>query len=318
MNPYKKITIIIPFLNEGVEVEETVKNIKEHAKIPFDIILINDGSTDKYNYFQVAQKYNCIYREHKNRVGVASSRDEGVLLARTKYILLLDAHMRVYQDDWLENIITHLEELSDNLLCAATIPLDLDGNKTSEKIGYGAYWDFNTSNIHWVTKITSEEKKSRRVEVPCLLGASYAFDRDYWLKLKGLEGLSSYGLDEQFICLKNWIMGGKSYVALDVKFGHKFRDNTTVPYELNSPDFIRNILLVAEMFYSTSFQANLLSFLKEQNGLDFLMYQIASLEIYQERIVSTKLFFKENATRSFSELVSYNDYFIQSRNEECT
>ncbi len=51
MNPYKKITIIIPFLNEGVEVEETVKNIKEHAKIPFDIILINDGSTDKYNYF---------------------------------------------------------------------------------------------------------------------------------------------------------------------------------------------------------------------------------------------------------------------------
>lgn len=49
MNPYKKIMIIIPFLNEGVEVEETVTNIKEHAKIPFDIILINDGSTDKYH-----------------------------------------------------------------------------------------------------------------------------------------------------------------------------------------------------------------------------------------------------------------------------
>ncbi len=32
MNPYKKITIIIPFLNEGVEVEETVKKYKGACK----------------------------------------------------------------------------------------------------------------------------------------------------------------------------------------------------------------------------------------------------------------------------------------------
>ena len=55
-------------------------------------------------------------------------------------------------------------------------------------------------------------------------------------KIKGLEGLSSYGLDEQLMCLKNWMMGGKAYVASDVKFGHKFRNASTVPYVTKSSD----------------------------------------------------------------------------------
>ena len=51
------MTLVIPFLNEGIEVEETIKSIKSHTTIPFDIILINDASTDGYNYGQIAQMY---------------------------------------------------------------------------------------------------------------------------------------------------------------------------------------------------------------------------------------------------------------------
>ena len=72
------MTVIIPFLNEGIEVGETIKSIKSHTTIPFDIILINDASTDGYNYGQIAQMYDCIYHEHKARVGVTSLRDTRV------------------------------------------------------------------------------------------------------------------------------------------------------------------------------------------------------------------------------------------------
>ena len=118
MNLNKEMTVIIPFLNEGTEVEETIKSIKSHTTIPFDIVMINDASTDEYDYEKVAKTNNCVYCKHKTRVGVASSRDEGVLLAQTKYVLMLDAHMRVYQDDWLEKILSHLKELPEDLLCA--------------------------------------------------------------------------------------------------------------------------------------------------------------------------------------------------------
>lgn len=102
------LTVIIPFLNEGKEVEATIRSLKEHTQIPFEIILINDASTDGFDYKSVAMRYNCIFREHHQREGVAKSRDEGVLMAKTPYILLLDAHMRIYQNDWQERIIEHL------------------------------------------------------------------------------------------------------------------------------------------------------------------------------------------------------------------
>ena len=37
----KEMTVIIPFLNEGIEVEETIKSIKSHTTILFDKRCIN-------------------------------------------------------------------------------------------------------------------------------------------------------------------------------------------------------------------------------------------------------------------------------------
>ena len=34
MDFYKEMTVIIPFLNEGIEVEGTIKSIKSHTTIP--------------------------------------------------------------------------------------------------------------------------------------------------------------------------------------------------------------------------------------------------------------------------------------------
>ena len=227
---------------------------------------------------------------------------------------MLDAHMRVYQDDWLEKILSHLKELPEDLLCAATIALDFDGNRISKDIGCGAYWDFDTMSIFWNYKNIDKREQRKRVEVPCLLGASYACRREYWLKLKGLEGLSSYGLDEQMMCLKNWTMGGKSYVALDIEFGHKFRNASNVPYFKTPEDFLRNILLIAELFYSAQYQSALYSIFAESHGNDFILRQVSDLEINKERILSTKQYFKENTVRTFSELIEYNSNFIKSWN----
>ena len=41
-----KLTVIIPFLNEGEELGNTLRSIREHADGEVDILVINDASTD--------------------------------------------------------------------------------------------------------------------------------------------------------------------------------------------------------------------------------------------------------------------------------
>lgn len=75
---YSPLTVIIPFLNEGDEVENTVKSIRETNREYIEIILINDCSSDGYDYEKVATIYNTQYIVNPQRMGVAKSREIGV------------------------------------------------------------------------------------------------------------------------------------------------------------------------------------------------------------------------------------------------
>jgi len=44
------------------------------------------------------------------------------------------------------------------------------------------------------------------MKVPCILGDSYASSKKFWKKIKGLNGLKSFGLDEQYLSLKTWLV----------------------------------------------------------------------------------------------------------------
>lgn len=63
-NAAAQLTIIIPFLNEGEEIANTVASIIDTTIGSPSIMLINDASTDGYDYQSVADKYNCLYILH--------------------------------------------------------------------------------------------------------------------------------------------------------------------------------------------------------------------------------------------------------------
>src|ERR1035437_1876874 len=114
------LTIIIPFLNEKEELEQTLEDIHQHLYELIDVILINDNSNDGYDYRSVAERIGAKYVENRERLGIGASRDIGVELCQTPYFLLLDAHMRFYDNKWLERIIEELEKDSRSLLCCQT------------------------------------------------------------------------------------------------------------------------------------------------------------------------------------------------------
>lgn len=243
-----KISAIIPFLNEGEEVINTIKSLREHLHDGIDIIIINDQSTDGYPYTTELSKYNVHYIVNWERKGVAASRDYGVQLCKTPYFILMDAHMRIYDSGWATDVCRKLDFCDRQILCMQTRQLwkNPDGNIVEVENAasvYGAYLTMKKSNfcpsIEW-----SHYKSNDSDENICaVLGAGYAASKRYWNKIKGLQGLKQYGCDEAYLSLKVWLEGGKCTLLKSHIFGHIYRDKA--PYSVKPSNFAYNYLLIA-------------------------------------------------------------------------
>jgi len=272
-----RLTIIIPYANEGVEVKNTVLSILEHSNNNVDIIVINDASDDAYNYERDLNGLPIRYILNRKRIGVAASRDLGVELCNTDYFLLLDAHMRFYDDNWVKRIIKSLDTNPNVMLCAQSKVLRLvDGvlkEQSTDKVFWGAYINLyspiNYFEPQWAYTnwLTSTPNIVKRREIPIVLGAGYATSKNYWNRLHGLKGLLSYGSDEILISLKIWLEGGKCILMPDVVIGHLYR--FSAPYEHHSDTRIYNRLYIGYILCPLKYQKKLKAIQRTRSAQEF-------------------------------------------------
>jgi glycosyltransferase involved in cell wall biosynthesis len=92
-------SIIIPVYNAAKFIDKCIKSIFNQEFDDVQVILINDCSTDGSREIcnKYKKKYNLNLIEHKHRLGVAISRNDGIKIAKGKYIIFLDS------DDFLIN-----------------------------------------------------------------------------------------------------------------------------------------------------------------------------------------------------------------------
>ncbi|OVE82697.1 hypothetical protein BVY03_00345 [bacterium K02(2017)] len=84
------ISIIIPAFNEESGIAVTINKIQEVLKQhDFEIIVVNDGSTDKTHELALACKVT-VLKHHKN-LGYGASLKSGIKAAKFDYILITDA-----------------------------------------------------------------------------------------------------------------------------------------------------------------------------------------------------------------------------------
>lgn len=247
-----KITVIIPFLNEGMEVVNTVASVREFAGKGVDIIVINDYSYDGIDYGALLRPYNVYYFVNFESRGVAGSRDFGVSKIRTPYFLLLDAHMRFYEGECFATISRLLDANDRRLLCCqstAILPDEESGEMLPVKdypLAYGAYLTMKIGgkflDVDW--KSNERDVTSEVEEIPVILGAGYAASRRYWEYLAGLRGLKCYGSDECYLSLKTWLEGGSCLLLKKHILGHYYR--TRSPYLTYNDLVTYNHFLIAE------------------------------------------------------------------------
>lgn len=311
----KELTVIIPFLNEGVEVERTIQSLMEHTKESIDIILINDCSNDAYNYIEISKRYGARYIENKERCGVARCREIGIEKTETKFFLLLDAHMRVYDSNWYSILINALENEPTTLFCLQSIVLlNICGiiKEKESMFTCGAFLETNPNiesflDVSWNSKSLASSNKNENstiMEIPCVLGAGYACNKFYWNKIHGLRGLRNYGLDEQLISLKVWMSGGKCKLISNISFGHIYRQ--MAPYNISSADFLYNKLFLSKVLLPNSYSDKYGCFL-QQNYPDEFKECCTLLEQNKTLIKKEREYFKQIKTRNFEDFLNINN-----------
>ena len=90
-------SVVIPLYNKADTIERTIQSVQSQTFRDFELIIVNDGSTD--NSLAVVERLSAeisIRIVDKKNGGVSSARNMGVKIAKGKYIALLDG-----DDVWL-------------------------------------------------------------------------------------------------------------------------------------------------------------------------------------------------------------------------
>ena len=95
------ISIIIPLYNKEKCIERTLKSVLFQTFKDFELIVVDDGSTDKSGDIVTSIQDNRIRYVYKQNGGVSSARNYGVQIAKSDWIFFLDADDVLLDDAFL-------------------------------------------------------------------------------------------------------------------------------------------------------------------------------------------------------------------------
>ena len=182
-----KVSVVIPSYNGEKFICQTIDSVFAQTFKDFEVLVIDDGSTDKTK--EVLSKYGDSIRYlYKQNGGVSSARNYGIEQAKGKYIAFLDAD-DLWMPEKLEKQVSLLEKNEKVGLCfVATEKID----ENLQSVGYieaKAYKDYCETlllNLNIVSGSCSSAVVRREVALKTngfdSQFSTYA-DWEYWLRL---------------------------------------------------------------------------------------------------------------------------------------
>jgi glycosyltransferase involved in cell wall biosynthesis len=133
------ISVVIPCYNDGIYLPETIGHVKKQTFPDFEIIIVNDGSTDP----QTLAVLETLSREnirvlHKQNGRMSSARNHGVLQARGTFIAALDAD-DYFDPGFFEKAIAILQARPEVAVVTSYIQLFGEFKKLSKPRGGNEY-----------------------------------------------------------------------------------------------------------------------------------------------------------------------------------
>ncbi len=147
-------SIVIPLYNKENFIQNTIKSVLSQTFSDYELIIINDGSTDKGEQKILAFNDPRILYHSKQNEGVSSARNLGIDLAKSNYITFIDADDFWYPD-FLETMYENIINFAHNKVFSAAIEIE-----TPKKVFPAKYSIKKSGKIEIVNYFEASSKQS--------------------------------------------------------------------------------------------------------------------------------------------------------------
>jgi len=166
------VSIIIPVYNTAKYIRETISSLQQQTFSDFEVILINDGSTDDSLAImkQLASEDARLQVYDYPNGGVAIARNRGLQYVRGKYIYLFDSDDLLISD-CLQRCVERAErDQLDLLFFDGDAFFDEDPSMKDDSFNYNQTSYFEEHKVYVGTDVLLEKYKTRSYNAsPCLI-----------------------------------------------------------------------------------------------------------------------------------------------------
>jgi glycosyltransferase involved in cell wall biosynthesis len=250
-----KISVVIAARNEEQHLANTINAMVNNTSYPdYEIIIVNDGSTDKTETILAGFKAEHIKSLKTPGIGTAKARNLGFRFSKGNIVIFSDAHITVPQG-WLEKIVTIPNDYD-----ILAVPISPDSRSEPKFQGLITYGQTLNEKLFYKWNLEKPEPFS---EVAIAAGGFVIYKRDIFKALEGYDaGFNTWGYEDIEISVRAWLMGYTTRVLTEFSVYHYFRDKA--PYQVDgfahTYNYFRSALLhlnmervnkVKEIIYST-------------------------------------------------------------------
>ena len=187
------VSIIVPVYNKEEFVKETLDSVLAQTYTKFELILVNDGSTD--DSLKILKSYADRFPEKIHLIdsvnkGVSAATNLGIQASKGDYIQFLDAD-DCLSPDKIERQIVLLKDKSPNVMASCDWLMFRDDIGKHFKVPYGIFGDFE-SGLDWLVRAWNYQEMMQP--------AAWLTHRDLILKSGPWNEKLTINQDGEFFC----------------------------------------------------------------------------------------------------------------------
>lgn len=261
------LSVVIPTRNRALELERCIKSIKNQTYDKYEIIIVDDNSSDETQ--KIIHKYKVRYIKHTKRLGQSIGKNDGAKVAKGEIVVFTDDDC-IADPFWLENIVKAFHSDRDIAVVGGKI---LNLGKTNFNIHLLPIWPFIAGHIKKTGRIiifgiVSSNFDSNNIQfVDWVSAGNMAIKKEAFNKVGGFDVnlIGNCIFEEPDICSRINDLGYKIYYQpLSICFHKPSLSNRKIHREIR--------------FYNKSnemyFQIKRLNFKEPFNLILFSVYHI--------------------------------------------
>ncbi|ACX52248.1 glycosyl transferase family 2 [Ammonifex degensii KC4] len=215
------ISIIIPVFNQLSFTKRCLESIRNFTSLPYELIIIDNGSTDETSAFLKSQKDLKVITNESNR-GFGPAVNQGLALARGEYLVVLNNDTLV-TPGWLEELLYALKTGP-----AAGLAGPVTNYASGPQCIPVPYQPDNEESIVTFARERAVAYKGKIREVFRLVGFCLAIRRAVVEKIGGFDPRFATGnFEDDDFCLRARLAGFRLYIA-EGAFIHHYGHQTFV------------------------------------------------------------------------------------------